>query len=73
MRIMVSGVPSGVLHKVEAEIRVALNHYQGEGELNVVVTRLPSGAWVTYVFEAETGTEIPVPDLARRLAGLTLR
>jgi hypothetical protein len=73
MRIMVSGVPTAVLQKVEDEIRAALAHYVGAGELNIVVTRLPAGAWVTYVFDAETGHEITVPHLAERLAGLMLR
>jgi hypothetical protein len=70
---MVSGVPATVVHQVEAEIRAALAHHLGEGDLNIVVTRLPSGAWVTYVFDAETGDEISVPQLAQRLAGLMLR
>ena len=72
MKIMVSGVPSTVLHKVENEIRAALAQHLGEGEINVVVTRLPSGAWVTYVFDPETGDEITIPHLAERLAGLML-
>jgi hypothetical protein len=73
MKIMISGVPSSGLHRVETEIRAALAHDLGEGELNIVVTRLLSGAWVTYVFDAESGDEITVPQLAERLARLTLR
>ena len=73
MKIMVSGVPSAVFHRVEAEIRAALAHHRGEGELNIVVTKLPSGAWLTFVFDAETRDEITVPHLAERLAGLMLR
>jgi hypothetical protein len=70
---MVSGVPASLFPTVEAEIRAALAHHVGEGELNIVVTRLPGGAWVTYIFDAETGDEISVPQLAQRLAGLMLR
>ena len=66
MNVMVSGLPSHQLAKVEAEIRAALA--QHVGDINVVVTRLPSGAWVTFAFDAETGAELKVPGLAQLLA-----
>ena len=66
MKVMVSGLPPHQIARVEAEIRAALAQHLGD--VNVVVSRLPSGSWVTFAFDAETGAELTVPGLAQLLA-----
>ena len=68
---MVSGISPGMRDQVEAEIRAALALHPDAGDLVVLVTRLPTGSWLTHVFDGQTGAEITeLRVLARRLVAI---
>ena len=71
MKIMISGISPELRDQVDAEIRAALALHPDAGDLVVLVTRLPTGSWLTHVFDGQTGAEVTeLRVLARRLGAV---